>query len=344
MKRWGTWIREQDEDDLSSPRRLAVSKDGRLLCVATRDNCVRVWNTDTGKMLHTLPLDLPGSAVAVSQNGDTIVGGTIGSRPDASQPVKSNVFAWSLSGGNPRLLWKSPQLGASEGLALHPRGVWCASLSVYGRLHLFDLQTGGFRRVCIEHGNGFRDLALSSDGRIVVTAGQHLKFWEPQRLPFPNQSLPIETTATEEESQRFIHAVNGSGALAVAFASRQTWAMVLGTYADMGGRTETLARFDASTGKPLAVLARGVKEATCITLSPDDRFMAVGFRSPNIEIRATDSGAVVRTLDLGDFGPIRSLSYLHKGESLAIASRHGTHVAIYNVANGKRVREFLPDR
>lgn len=331
---------KQDDEDYASPRRLAVSEDGRFLCVASRDSRARVFHTLTGKLLHTLELDQAGASVAISPRGEVVVAGTIGSRKDATVPVQSNLFAWSLMGSTATPLWKAQQQGAGDGIVIHPDGTWCAVISGYGRLHFFDLRTGAFRRVCTEIGNGFGDVALSSDGRTLITAGQSLRFWEPEKVPMPRVALEMRATATDEQSQPFVRAKNGAWARLVAMGLDRTWAAVIGGYDDPAGRAGTLARFDASTGQVIAILARELSEVTCMTLSLDGRLVALGFESARVEIRLAETGALVRVLDMGSFGNIRSIAFLERGRRLALTNRHGTRVEIRSVIGGERVREW----
>ena len=334
----------QDENDLASPRRLAVSDDGRFVAVAAKDDRVRVWNIETGKLLHALEIDRQGSSVALSAKGEVLVAGTIGDRPSASVPVQSNLFAWSLAGDKPKLLWKAPQVGAATAVAIDPRGKWCATVTAYGRLNVFDLKSGDFKRSCQESGNGLYDLSISPDGRTIATAGQQLRFWDVEAEPLPSGALPTDVNVTVEQSQRFLKSKSGIWGKAIVIAPSGAWAAALGSFESPTGHADALGRVELPSAKTMGKAARNLGDANSLSISSDGKLIALGFDAPKVEIRVVDSWSIVRTIELGDFGQVRSVCFFDGGKRIAIASQHGAKVEVRTIADGKRVRELHADR
>jgi WD40 repeat protein len=330
----------QDEDDLDSPRRLAVSTDGKTLAAVARDKRVRVWDVETGKLRYSLELDRPGKSVALRPMGDTVIAGTIGDRSDAREPVRSHLYAWLLTGKSPKLLWKVLQDGSAEAIAIDPKTRRVAAATPYGNLHLFDLKTGAFQRVLLDPGNGIRDLAVAPDGKSILTAGQELRLWNPLAVPFPEMPLPQGTKATDEESQKFLIERHGFASY-VAMAPNGKYAAAMSGYNSGTGRTSTLVRLEMPGAKPIKPLKKGLENVTSLAISPDGERIAVGYGAPKIEIRTGDTDTLVRTIDLGrSFGDVRSMAFLDGGKRIAVVSRHGTNVEIRSVADGTLVRKF----
>jgi len=330
-------------DDEASPRRLAVSENSRFVCVASSDRRVRVWDVQSGRLLHILELELPGSAVAVSANGGVIVAGTDGVRNDSSEPMKSQLVAWSLADGKPKRLWSTWQIGSTSAVALDPRGRQCYATTFYGRLHVFDLNNGGLKRALVESGNGLRDVSASPDGRTVATVGQHLKFWNLEATPIPERSISIEAHITVEQSKPFQKATNGAWGKAVSFAPDGRWTAVLGSFTSRTGHADSLGRVDPSNGKLIGSAYDGLNDASSLALSSNGKQIAFGFNAAKIEIRETESGQMIRKFDLDDFGPVRSLSFLDGGKRIAVVNLNGEKARILNADDGRIVRKLLPD-
>ena len=154
---------------------------------------MRVWDADSGKLLHSLEIDQPGQSVAFSPDGSVLIAGTIGTRSDASEPIRSHLFAWSLTKKQAQLRWKTPMIGDTRGVAVEPNGEWCIVITLYAQLGFYDLKTGKLKRLWTEAGNAPNDLAVTPDGNTVVTAGQHFILWDMTAEKLPTRDLDPES-------------------------------------------------------------------------------------------------------------------------------------------------------
>jgi RNA polymerase sigma factor (sigma-70 family) len=193
----------------------AFSVDGRHIATTEREDAVRVYETATGRRLHswtvklTNPYENYTCAVALSPDGKTIAAGA----------TDSLVHLWSLETGREL----APLRGHSwyvTGLAFDPKGRWLYSTGWDGSirrwdtstwkekpvvtdtatgtmarsptgstmvwegdggiLHVGDAATGKKHRTLIGNPAGFSDLALSPDGSILAAGGNDLsvQLWD----------------------------------------------------------------------------------------------------------------------------------------------------------------------
>ncbi len=333
----------QDDDDSRSPRRVAVSQDGRFICAVNKDKNVRVWSSEKGTLLHKIEIDRPASCVAISAKGDILVAATIGSRATASI-IHSNLYAWSIAGDKITLLWSAKQLGPSTSIALDPKGKWCATSSSYGTVNFYDLKTGDLKRKLLELGHGLVDLIVSSDGVRVLTAGDQLTVWEPDAKTFPEKALDFDAKVTVEDSKTYIKARNESWTTVMAIAPEEQWAVAFGSFESREGRADALVRVDLATGKKIQTLGKNMKGVTCLNVSTKGAFVAIGYDTSKVQILSVDGKTEPRLFDLGDFGAVRSLAFFDDGKRIVVVNQHGTKVEIFSTIDGKKLQELSLDR
>jgi WD40 repeat protein len=326
-------------DDPQSPRRLAVSTDGTLVAVARADNRVNIWQTKDGKLLGSLATDLPMNAVAMTDNGQTVVAG--GSIDDWGQ-----VCAWRRRDGAYRQCWKAPWPKGLSALAATPDGKWVVTVDGYARIFFLELSTGKLRRAWRELGNGIGDVAILPDGKTLSTAGQTFRLWDlPHELPTPDSV--VDVIVTDEQRQlleaKYLRVRVPRNARAAQPSTDGKWVAALGAFANREGYDHDLALVDAGTGRTIRVLCPGLNDARCLAVSPENRFVAVGFdagstaaRRHGVQIWALHDRTGPAGMDTG-VGSVRSIAYLDGGKKLAIAGSNGIKAEIRLVATGQLV-------
>ena len=218
-------------------RSVALSADGQLLASGSGDKTVKLWSTQTGKVIHTFAgHDTWVRAVAISPDGKTI----------ASGGNDNNVRLWDVDSGAPKAIlnghrdWVrvvafSPngQLLVSAGqdktirlwnvnqateikqltghqhwivaLAISPNGQLVASGSRDRTIRLWDVVTGRCTQVLEGHTAEVLDLAITPDGTRLISgsADQTIKIWDCQMgtllHTIEDQKHAINTVAVSPE-------------------------------------------------------------------------------------------------------------------------------------------------
>ena len=329
--------------DEGSPRRLAVSPDGQRIAVASGDRVVRVWDATTGRLLHTLELDQPGTAVAFAPDGGVLLAGTSGTRSVATEPTRGHLYAWSITAGEVKLRWRAPIVGQVMGLAVEPGGQWCAAITVYARLGIYSLENGTLRRNWSELGNSPSDVAVSPDGKTIVTAGQAFILWDTTQEKRADEIVDAEKPLDAQKSQRFIRAQK-AGSIATAIAADGKWAVAVGYFVDAQGRPIDVVQLDMTSAQIMRIIAKGIHGTTCIALSPDDTTVALGLNSGMIKVFNIVEQKQVAEWQLHDMENIRSIAYLAGGKQLAIASHHGHKVILIDASTGIAIKQLWPEK
>lgn len=155
---------------------VALSTDGRLAVSASRDKTLKVWDVATGRELHTLQghsYDV--SSVALSADGRLIISAS------SDQTLKVWNISASLDTGvvtGRELRMLGGHSGLVDSVALSADGRLAASVSVDKTLKVWDVETGCELHTLQWNWNWMRGVALSPDGRLVVsTSGSELKMW-----------------------------------------------------------------------------------------------------------------------------------------------------------------------
>lgn len=333
-------IRAQDLDE-SSPRRLAVSRDGERIAAASYDKHVRVWDA-SGRLLHTLEVDLPASAVAFSPDGASLIAGTIGTRTEVTQPTRGKLYGWTLAGGQAKLRWKTPVVGTTMAIAVEPGGKWFAANTVYATLGIYNLDDGAIQRNWQELGNSPSDLAISPDARTIATAGQGWILWDATRERLPQEANPDpEKPLSAELSQPFMKA-RKAGSIATTIGNGGTWAIAVGAFHNRQGRPIDITQLDMETAKIEKFIAKGVDGAECVALSPDNKSLAVGLDSGKVLVFDLQAQNPPTEWEIENSPRIRSVAFLKNGSQIAVATFGGQSVSIIDARNGKTLKRLLP--
>jgi len=328
------------ELDESSPRRLAVSRNGERIALASYDKLVRVWDAE-GKLLHTLEVELPACAVAFSPDGTSLIAGTIGTRPNTSQPTRGKLYGWTLGSGEAKLRWKAPIVGSTTAIAVEPKGQWIAANTVYATLGIYNLTDGALIRNWQERGNSPSDLAISPDSRTIATAGQAWILWDAAREKLPDEMpAQAEKPLSAELSESFMKA-RKAGSIATVIDGEGKWAIAVGAFDNRQGRAIDIAQLDMVSAKINKLIAKGVDGAECVALTPDSRSLAVGLDSGMVKLFDVEGEKPTSEWEIEGRPRIRSVAYLKNGSQLAVATFGGQSVYLIDAQNGKLIKKLL---
>lgn len=140
---------------------LAFSPDNRTVASASGDATLHLWNTRTGEHRIHLSHTDPVVALAFSPDGNTLATGSF-----------REIRLWNLTTGQPT------QTSVLDGhrdmvttLAFSPDGKTLASTSFYGRVLLWDVETGQRRHNLPAHTDSITALTFSPDNRTLACGG-----------------------------------------------------------------------------------------------------------------------------------------------------------------------------
>ncbi len=144
---------------------VAYSPDGKHLASASRDRTAKVWDTETGKEVFSLPHDQTVNWVAYSPDGKHL----------ATRSAGGTVRIWDV---RPRKEVRT--LPNTEGLAFSPDGKTLASGSSDNTIKLWDAASGQERATLKGHTGAVSSLAFSPDGKTLASASRDktIKLWD----------------------------------------------------------------------------------------------------------------------------------------------------------------------
>ncbi|MBL8872910.1 MAG: hypothetical protein JNK90_24235 [Planctomycetaceae bacterium] len=328
-----------------SAGRIAVSGNETRLAVASDDMHIRVWDLGSRKLIHDISVAQPGWSVALDQSGEKLAIGTDGTRESANEYKRSRISLWDIRAATPALLWEKQVIGGCQAIAFAPSEKWLAAICTYSRLCFLDVENGSLLKVLTEDGNGYWDLAITDDEKMVVTAGQFTRFWNIENGINAKTTLEEDHWITSEESEKHQKLKAWSGGISVAISSQGDRAYVLGFFHGNSGRAEDCAEFNLRMeGVPRIVAASINKDdsrPTSLALSHDDKTLAFGMSDGRIELRNT-AGEIVGEMKLPNPAPIRDLKFLNQSKELVVVTMNGAEVHIMNMETKSPQERLLP--
>lgn len=177
----GIWLYHAD-DLQAAPRlltghtdvitQLAYSRDGRRLASLSRDQTIRVWDTQTGEQ-HTLlqgfSADL--TSFALSPDGALL----------ASGDAKGNVTLWDIPAGTQRTVWFISDQSISS-LVFSPDGAALAVGGWQGLVQLWDIKINRSTLTLKGHNLKVTALLYNQDGTLLISGSDDpsIRLWNAQ--------------------------------------------------------------------------------------------------------------------------------------------------------------------
>jgi WD40 repeat protein len=159
--------------------RVAWSPDGKRLVSGDSLGLadIIVWDAQTGKVLHRLPLDMPGSnpylgALGWSPDGKWIL--EAGSLMNMANGMDEGMIAlWNAeTGEQTHLLTSGMKSERIEAIAWPPDQHWLAAGSTSGNIFLWDMQSFAPVAIMRGHAGGVLGLSWSADGNLLASSSQ----------------------------------------------------------------------------------------------------------------------------------------------------------------------------
>lgn len=280
---------------------MAFSPDDTWLASASFDRSVKLWETATGRLLHTL--DHTGNVLDVACSPD--------GRRLASCGEDKTVRIWDPATGREVLCLRG-HTGMCGCVAFSPDGRRLASASLDGTIRIWDATplSGDERQeelTFAEHRDEIRSVAFSPDGRWIASAGagRELKVWDAQtgvvRLTCNSHDQIVFCVAWQPDGRRLASA--GSD-----------------------GRLHSVKVWDAGDGREAFALLAGpdsfAAPYACVAFSPDGRFLVTGKVNGAVQVWDAQTGREVGTVGTHD-RDVRGVVFSPDGTHMASASTDG---------------------
>jgi WD40 repeat protein/DNA-binding SARP family transcriptional activator/tRNA A-37 threonylcarbamoyl transferase component Bud32 len=345
---------------------VAFSPDPHRQLLATAgegDGMVRLWNAKTGRQvgaprhlgsagteLLTVAFSADGRWLAAASNDGVVRllrvsnGGSIG-REQTTPGLPSTTYP-------------------ANGLAFSPDGTHLAVATSEGTTRIWDLvkQRSPERLLLATHGRGRWDLALSSDGRRLATAGPdgigiwdletgHIRVTSPAANQPPPNPDSVHLAFSPDGARLAAGGLSGDSVLVLdATTGRQTRAFPGQPAVDLafspdGARLATtgldgaVRLWDSQTGARLGTVTQAGVAVHGVAFSPDGRRLATSGPLGTVQLWGGDAGAQPVTMPQSD-SAIRSVAFSPDGRRLVGGQADGT-VMVWDVATGQQQLTLL---
>jgi WD40 repeat protein len=344
------------------PRPLLFSPDGKTLVVALDSGALSWWDTRTGQMQCQLgQKHQDGNRVVFSPDGKVLaVGGDgvvdlwdVANRKKISQlgsgPLESGEYPVGLAFS-----------GDSKTLALRSNA----------RVTLWDVATGQPTLALPGHQGWVLSVLFARDGKSLASlGGKEIRIWETTTwteigcLARPGPDTPL--AALSRDGQGLIYEKEGEALRFLALPSRKPrprfrpgdfdfwlipWAPDGKTVAVVH-KDSTLSLYDADAGRLVrGIEAKSMPLASSVVFAPDGKHLAWVNSDMTLAVADTASGAMVHQLGKGypkdSKGSliakgVHQVAFSGDGKTLAAGGEYDNTIRLWNLAEGKPLREFV---
>jgi RNA polymerase sigma factor (sigma-70 family) len=271
--------------------RLCFSPDGKRLASGGLGSPLRLWDVATGKERCRFGEGTPWlSDLTFSPDGKLLA--SLCGEGDGH-----SVTLWDTATGKLVRTWKAPQREMWN-LAFAPDAATLATAGADNALHLWDVASGTERRrIEVDAVRRYgRSLAFAPDGQVVALANPNntIRLWDPatgrELPPLRGHKEPIKW---------------------LKFAARGRTLISV-------GEDRTIRFWDTTTARELRAVTFPAEIRNCwiMTLSADDKVLAVGGACNTIQLFDTTTGAPLQRRD-GHTGPVEAVAFLPQGDLVA---------------------------
>jgi WD40 repeat protein len=324
------------------------SPDGRRIFSASWDATVRVWETETGRLLRTLGQE---KKKVAATNSEGISGALwLAVHPDGQHvacsyaPIAA-IKVWDVEAG--RVLWTTPGSGGYGCVSYSPDGRFLAvqQITIPTTTAVMDATTG---RAAMSLEGGFPK--FMSDSRRVVTATENgLKIWDlsdGQLLLSLRTSDELYMEARASPDGRRLAAATLDGDIRVWDAPSEGEELGEGTrilsgapeplmpatfrqsgrQLAAGSADGTVRVWDVASGREVLALGGHDGPVLCAAYSPDGRLLATGDINTTVRLWDADTGRPLKVLSGLYNPPVHSVAFTPDGRRLIAGTNQGVYL------------------
>lgn len=273
-------------------RSLAFSPDGKTILSSSNDRTVRLWDVESGQLLHLLTGHRERvKCVGISPDGQLLL----------SCSGDGQVRGWDKKllihkkTGDCRYIIKATSKTITLINALpvspNPQRPIFATGAEHGKVSIWNLETGQWQRSISAHSSSVLSLAFSKDGKWLASGSQNktIKLWD---LDNPGEQ-PLYTIANAHLSQILSLAISDQHQILVS-----------------GGADRTIKLWDLVTGKqrsPKHILQGHAGRVWCVAVSPDGSKIASASADFTVKLWDVETGELLQTF-AGHLGEVRTVA------------------------------------
>jgi len=321
---------------------MALSDDGNVAVSGSEDGVLKVWDVETGKVIRTRTMHNSVTCVAMSAFGQLVTAGT--ENKNRFDPLNT---IWTDRGVTTLKVWDvvtGHQLFRLKGTL---RYVSCVAMSADGRLVAFgtmaderqsvpesqvnalevwEVASGRELGAFNGHAKCIGGVAISADGKLVVSASSELKVWDISTLSDANVARGREEYGPQGHTRQVsCAAVSADGQRAIS-----------------GSEDGTLKIWYVKTGyvmHTIRVDKQWSEKPTCVALSADGRLaVSTAFDCTVVWVWDVERGQQVRMLQGCEKGE-QGVALSADGKLAVSYSADGT-LNVWDVATGRKLRSL----
>ncbi|OCL95758.1 caspase family protein [Aliarcobacter thereius] len=260
---------------------VVISSDNRYIVSGSRDNTVKLWDVNSGKLLKTFYGHSESvESVAISRDNKYIVSGS------GDYTIK----LWDVNSGK-LLKTFSGHLGRVNSVAISSDSRYIVSTGGYdSTIKLWEIKSGKLLKTFSGHSNRIDSVAISRDDKYIVSgSGDYtIKLWDV------NSGKLLKTFSGHLER------VNS-----VVISSDNK-------YIVSGSGDSTIKLWDVNSGKLLKTFSGYSYKVNSVAISNDSRYVVSGDRNNTVKLWDVNSGKLLKTF--------RGYNYYSTTYSVAISN------------------------
>jgi WD40 repeat protein len=311
----------------------SLSGDGKLLATGLRDGAVILWDTASGKRLHTITVHSGWASARLSPDGKRLF----------TSGDDRKILLWDTATGKLQREIPAFRHAQVNNIHLSAPGLYLLVGSEDRSAVLWNLQLGLPARTFSD--GETKPTALSGDGRVVaIASGAQVSFWDASRsdklgslttpgrvknLGFNNDGKFLVTSSHEEKSALLWEVPSGKKLQTFAGHDKRLYSATIsgdGRLAATGSEDRTVIVWDAASGKQIRKLPPAGRDAIEYLAFSDDGTHLAG------HLGGVSSYLVVWDLETGKYTGPESMKLFRTIASVPRAAGKKDYVILWAVA------------